>query len=116
MSTRVPQRMSDAPAAPDARSFEGSTVRPGEKPAAAAYITLATISNVTAAMANEIAMRFEMGAALPMSVQAGIDYAAQRPRWVQLRQPVTGSFLGQRSLSFRYGAASVRHVLRRSPF
>src|ERR1700694_5899792 len=60
MSITLPQRMSEAPVGPDASSFDGSTLRPLEGPAAAEYIKLATSSNVTAATANTIAARLEM--------------------------------------------------------
>src|SRR5437660_1554035 len=60
MSTRLPQRMSDAPFGPDARSFDGSTVRPPEPPAAAEYINVASSSKAIAAAANGSATRVEI--------------------------------------------------------
>src|ERR1700694_1378357 len=60
MSTRLPQRMSEAPVGPEASSVEGSTLRPEANPAAAEYIPPATSSRATAATANEIAMRLEI--------------------------------------------------------
>src|SRR5438270_3085626 len=60
MSTRLPQRMSDAPFGPDARSFDGSTVRPVEPPAAAEYMSVARSSRAIAAAANESATRVEI--------------------------------------------------------
>src|ERR1700694_904106 len=59
MSIRLPQRMSEAPVGPDARSFEGSTLKPEANPAAAEYIPPATSSSATAATAKEIATRLE---------------------------------------------------------
>src|SRR6202035_1855186 len=61
MSTTLPQRISEAPVGPDPSSFNGSTLRPLAGPAAAEYIKLATSSRATAATANAIAARLEMG-------------------------------------------------------
>jgi len=66
MSIRLPQWISQAPVAPEASSFAGSTLRPSEGPAAREYIALATTSNVSAATVNPIATRVGMDA-LPMS-------------------------------------------------
>src|ERR1700681_1270774 len=60
MSTRLPQRMSEAPVGPEASSVEGSTLRPEANPAAAEYTPPATSSRGPAATANEIATRLEI--------------------------------------------------------
>src|SRR5438309_6893171 len=60
MSIKLPQWMSDAPAAPDASSFDGSTVRRVLKPVAAEYIKPAVSSKVTVATAKAIATRPEV--------------------------------------------------------
>src|ERR1700704_4638334 len=61
MSIRLPQRMSEAPDGPEARSFDGSTLRPPDGPPAAAYITAATNSRLNAAAAKLIDARVEIG-------------------------------------------------------
>src|ERR1700737_4012775 len=61
MSIRLPQRINEAPVGPDPSSLDGSTLRPLEGPAAAEYINPAASSRVTAATANPIAARLEMG-------------------------------------------------------
>src|SRR4030088_1959378 len=61
MSIRLPQRINAAPVGPDPSSFDGSTLRPLDGPAAAEYISPATNSRVTPATANPIAARVEIG-------------------------------------------------------
>src|SRR3989442_12255249 len=61
MSIRLPQRMREAPLGPEASSFDGSTLRLPDAPAAAAYITTAATSRPTAATAKLIDARVEIG-------------------------------------------------------
>src|ERR1700694_4932117 len=61
MSIRLPQRINEAPVGHDPSSFDGSTLRPLEGPAAAEYITPAVNSRVIAATAKTIAARLDIG-------------------------------------------------------
>jgi hypothetical protein len=56
----LPQRIRDAPVGPDPSSFDGSTLRPLEGPAAAEYSKPAVNSREIAATAKTIAARLEM--------------------------------------------------------
>src|SRR2546428_936790 len=79
MSIRLPQRMREAPLGPEASSFDGSTLRLPYAPAAAAYITTAATSRPTAATANAIAARLEIGRAPTSGGEVSVAGLGEHP-------------------------------------